>query len=52
MDVYNFEQELVFGYFEGIRSKYKYTKKDPYYLSNIKQRNPGFSRSDWGDYEL
>lgn len=52
MDVYNFEQEIVFGYFEGIRPNYKNSYKDPYYLSDIKQRNPGFTRSDWGDFKL
>ena len=34
-DVYDLKQSVGFGYFNGIRDKYKGTANDPYYYSNF-----------------
>ena len=49
-DAYDTKQKTVFGYFTGVRSKYKFTKYDPYYDSKAHKRIINYKNSAWKMY--
>ena len=47
-DAYSWFQRVYFGYFDGIRANYLFTKYDPYYNSKIHARYPTYKNGKWG----